>query len=128
MATWPMLRAIARRLPELEEQARHDWRVRSSMVVWERALRPSDIAALGDAAPTGDVVAVRVSDEGVKLALVADDPGVYFTTPHFDGYPVVLIRLAEIPRDELEELVTEAWLDRAPRRLVKEWLKQREGD
>lgn len=98
------------------------------MVVWERALRPSDIAALGDAAPTGDVVAVRVSDEGVKLALVADDPGVYFTTPHFDGYPVVLVRLAEIPRDELEELVTEAWLDRAPRRLVKEWLKQREGE
>jgi hypothetical protein len=48
---------------------------------------------------------------------------VFFTTPHFDGYPTVLIRLAEIPVPELEELIIEAWLDRAPKRVVAGYLK-----
>ena len=95
------------------------------MVVWERPLRPADLDALGDAAPTGAIIGVRVSDEGVKHALIADNPDVYFTTPHFDGYAAVLVRLAAISRPELEEIVTEAWLDRAPRRLAKEWLAHR---
>lgn len=125
MATWATLRSIARALPELEEQAPRDWRVRNKMVAWERPLRASDLEALGESAPTGDVVGVRVSDEGVKHALIADDPEVYFTTPHFDGYAAVLVRLAAISRSELEEIVTEAWLDRAPRRLVREFLEHR---
>jgi hypothetical protein len=125
MATWATLRSIARALPELEEQTPRDWRVRNKMVVWERPLRASDLEALGKSAPTGDIVGVRVSDEGVKHALIADDPDVYFTTPHFDGYAAVLVRLAAISRSELEEIVTEAWLDRAPRRLVKEFLAHR---
>jgi hypothetical protein len=128
MATWATLRSIARALPELEEQTPRDWRVRNKMVVWERPLRASDLEALGESAPTGDIVGVRVSDEGVKHALIADDPDVYFTTPHFDGYAAVLVRLPAISRSELEEIVTEAWLDRAPRRLVKEFLAHRDGD
>ncbi len=128
MATWATLRSIARALPELEEQAPRDWRVRNKMVVWERPLRASDLEALGEGAPTGDIVGVRVSDEGVKHALIADDPDVYFTTPHFDGYAAVLVRLAAISRSELEEIVTEAWLDRAPRRLAKQWLAHRDGE
>ena len=72
--------------------------------------------------PTGDILGVRVSDEGVKFALIADEPDVYFTTPHFDGYPAVLVKLAEIAVSELEELITEAWLVQAPKRLVKEFL------
>lgn len=127
MAGWKTLRDIANRLPELEEVSPHDWRVRNRMVAWERPLRASDLEALGDAAPTGEILGVRVVDEGVKHALVADSPGVYFTTPHFDGYPVVLIRLAEIAADELEELVTEAWLQRAPRRLTRDWEAQHRG-
>ena len=63
-----------------------------------------------------------MSDEGVKFALIADDPGVYFTTPHFDGYPAVLVRLAEIGVPELTELVTEAWLAQAPKTLAKAFL------
>lgn len=122
MATWATLRSLTRALPELEEQNPRDWRIRGRMVVWERPLRPADLQALGDSAPTGDVIAVRVADEGVKQALVTDDPEVYFTTPHFDGYPVVLVSLPVISREELEEIVTEAWLDRAPRRLAKQWL------
>ncbi|AGL24161.1 hypothetical protein I917_18145 [Mycobacterium tuberculosis str. Haarlem/NITR202] len=63
-----------------------------------------------------------MSDEGVKFALIADEPGVYFTTPHFDGYPAVLVRLAEIEVRDLEELITEAWLMQAPKQLVQAFL------
>ena len=72
--------------------------------------------------PEGDILGVRVSDEGVKLALIADEPRVYFTTPHFDGYPAVLVKLGEIETGDLEELITEAWLTQAPRKLVQEFL------
>ena len=54
--------------------------------------------------------------------MVSDDPAVYFTTPHFDGYPAVLVKLAEIDVGDLEELITEAWLPQAPRKLVQEFL------
>ena len=64
----------------------------------------------------------RVADEGVKFALVAGEPEVYFTTPHFDGYPAVLARLAAVDTDQLEELITEAWLAQAPTRLVRDFL------
>lgn len=96
--------------------------MRKKLVVWERPLRKADHAALGADAPTGDIVGVRVADEGVKFALLNDDPGVYFTTPHFDGYPIVLVRLAAIGVDELTELVTEAWLSQAPKALTKAFL------
>jgi hypothetical protein len=72
--------------------------------------------------PAATSSGARVPDEGVKLALIADDPGVYFTTPHFDGYPAVLVRLAEIGESELTELITEAWLAQAPKTLVEEFL------
>lgn len=57
-------------------------------------------------------------DLGAKEALLADDPEVYFTVPHLDGYPAVLVRLDRIGIDELTELVTEAWYARAPKRLA----------
>jgi len=59
-----------------------------------------------------------------KEALLADDPDVYFTTAHFDGSPAILARLQRIPAEDLYELVTEAWLARAPAPLVKAFLKQ----
>lgn len=65
---------------------------------------------------------MRVPDEGVKFALVADEPNVYFTTPHFNGYPAVLVKLGEIGVADLRELITEAWLTQAPKQLVKEFL------
>lgn len=58
----------------------------------------------------------------MKEALLADDPAVFFTTPHFDGYPAVLVRLDEIEVDELAELVEEAWLVQAPKRLAAAYL------
>jgi hypothetical protein len=63
-----------------------------------------------------------VADEGVKFALVADEPRVYFTTPHFDGYAAVLVKLAEIDVRDLQELITEGWLTQAPKKLVQEFL------
>ena len=64
----------------------------------------------------------RVADEGVKFALVAGEPEVYFTTPHFDGFPAVLARLAAIDTAQPEELITEAWLTQAPKRMVRDFL------
>jgi hypothetical protein len=75
-----------------------------------------------------DVLMFRVADLGVKELMLADDRGLFFTTPHFDGYPAVLVRipsLAGIDRDELEELVVEAWLTRAQKRVAKAWLSER---
>jgi hypothetical protein len=74
-----------------------------------------------------DVLMFRVADLGVKDLLVADDRGAFFTTPHFDGYPAVLLRipdLARLDRDELQDLVVEAWLTRAQKRIAKAWLEE----
>jgi hypothetical protein len=56
---------------------------------------------------------------------LADQPNVYFTTPHFDGYPAILVQLDHITVADLEELIVEAWLDRAPKRLAKQYLAER---
>lgn len=122
MAGWDDVRRIALALPETSERSTHDgvpaWRVKDKLFVWERPLRKSDYAALGEAAPDGEILGVRVPDLGAKEELLAAAPELYFTTPHFHGYPVVLVRLDEIAVDELEELITEAWLARAPKRLA----------
>jgi hypothetical protein len=94
------------------------WKVKDRLFVWERPLRKSDLAALGDDAPDGVILGARVPDEGAKHALVATTPDIYFTIPHFDGYSAVLVKLGEISVAELEELVVEAWLDRAPPKLA----------
>ncbi|MFF4255011.1 MmcQ/YjbR family DNA-binding protein [Streptomyces sp. NPDC001663] len=125
MATWDDVRRLALALPETDEGLSRDlsqWRVKDKGFVWERPLRPADYDALGDAAPEGPILGVRVADVGVKEALLASDPDVYFTTPHFDGYPAVLVRLDRIDAAELGELIVEAWLARAPKRLAQQYL------
>ncbi|MET0901516.1 MAG: MmcQ/YjbR family DNA-binding protein [Mycobacterium sp.] len=122
MATWADVARLVAELPETAELTPRNWRVRKKLIVWERPLRKADLAVLGDDAPDGDVLGARVADEGVKHALIADEPEVYFTTPHFDGYPMVLVRLDAIAVAELRELVTDAWLAQAPAKLVKDFL------
>jgi hypothetical protein len=125
MAGWDDVRRIALALPETSEQTSRDlafWRVRDKGFVWERPHRPADLRALGDGAPTGPILGARVEHLIAKEAMLADEPGVFFTTPHFDGYPAVLIRLDEISVEELEEVVVEAWLARAPKRLAQRYL------
>ena len=128
MATWDDVRRMALELPETSEQktakrGRAKWLVKDKMFVWERPLRQTDLRALGDAAPSGPILGARVEHLIAKDALVNGEPEVFFTTPHFDGYPAVLIQLEKIPLDELEEVIIEAWLARAPKRLAKEYIE-----
>lgn len=112
-------------MPGAEERPRREllsWWVKDRLFVWERPLRGSDLRALGDRAPSGPILGARVEHLGAKEALLADDSGVYFTTPHFDGHPSVLVRLDMIGLDELNELIVEAWLARAPRRVAAEYV------
>lgn len=125
MATWDDVRRIALALPETTEvtsRGNLTWTVKDKGFVWERPLRRGDLEALGDAAPDGPILAARVADVGVKDALIADNPASFFTTPHFNGYPAILVRLDGIEVADLDELITEAWLAKAPKRLANEYL------
>jgi hypothetical protein len=128
MATWDDVRRIALALPEASERVSRDmrqWRVKDKLFVWERPLRRPDLEALGDAAPDGPILGARVEHLVAKEALLADEPDVYFTTPHFDGYPAVLVRLERISPEALDEVIVEAWLARAPARVAREYLASR---
>ena len=126
MATWDDVRRLAAALPGVDERPTRDglpaWRVAEKLFVWERPLRRADLQALGDEAPAGAILGARVEHLFAKEALLSDDPGVFFTTPHFDGYPAVLVRLERIAVADLEEVIVEAWLARAPKRLARDFL------
>ena len=127
VATWDDVRRIALELPETSEEVSRDlrhWRVKDKGFVWERPLRRADLEALGEAAPDGPILGARVEHLVAKEALLADDPSVFFTTPHFDGYPAVLVRLERIGLEDLREVIVEAWLARAPKRLVEAYLRE----
>src|SRR5580765_4491475 len=129
MATWDDVARIALGMPaasERESRGSRQWRVKDKLFVWERPLRRTDLAALGDAAPDGPILGARVEHLVAKEALLADPSDVFFTTPHFDGYPAVLVLLEEIGVEELEEVIVEAWLCRAPKRAVQAYLDERD--
>jgi len=129
VATFDDVRRIALALPETSEEISRDlrhWRVKDKGFVWERPLRRSDLESLGDAAPGGPILGVRVEHLVAKEAILTDDPDVYFTTPHFDGYPAVLVRLDRISLDDLQEAIVEAWLVRAPKRLADKFLSEQD--
>ena len=125
MATWDDVRRICLELPETAETTngwgQRSWQVRGKGFVWDRALRQKELAELGEAAPTGPVLAAHVPDEGAKRALIADDPAVFFTVSHFDGYPAVLARLDLLDEATLTELAGEAWACRAPKKLLAQF-------
>jgi hypothetical protein len=128
MADWDDVRRLALALPETDEyvtRGNNAWRVRKKMFVWERPLRRSDLEALGEGAPEGPILGARVEHLVAKEALLADQPDLYFTTPHFDGHASVLVRLEPISLADLEELTVEAWLARAPEKLAREYLGRR---
>jgi hypothetical protein len=127
------VRAIAGGLPDTVEEATGmhgwtGWKVRGKGYVWERPLRDRDIAdleGLGERVPSGEIVAVRVPREE-KEAVLASSAGV-FDIPHFQGYPAVLIELERADLEELRELISDAWILQAPKRLSKAWLAAREA-
>jgi hypothetical protein len=131
MPTFDDVRRIALALPEATEvisRGQVHWRVADKNFVWERPLRQSDLRALGAAAPDGPILGVRTEHLMAKEAILQSDSDVYFTTPHFDGFPAVLVQLEKIKPDELEDLIEEAWLARAPPKLARSYLAERGAD
>ena len=128
MAGWDDVRLLALSLPETSERESRgnlSLRVKERLFVWERPLRKPDLEALGDRAPKGPVLGAMVADLGEKEALLTENQGLFFTTPHFNGYAAVLVQLELIPVDRLSQLVVEAWLARAPTRLARQYLDGR---
>lgn len=133
MATIDDVRAIALALPGVTERVgghtgEPAWRLSSGQIAWIRGPRATDLrqlAALGAAWPEGPVLAVRVGSQEEKEALLAAEPGILFSIPHFDGYSGLLVKLDAIDRDRLAELIADAWLVRAPVLVAKRWLDER---
>jgi hypothetical protein len=130
MATMADLDELALALPQTTKEVSDDGRpaylVHGKLFCFHRGRR-RDAVDPETGERLDDVLMFRVADLGVKELLLADERGVYFTTPHFDGYPAVLMRipdLARIERDELEEMVVEAWFTRAQKRVAKAWLAE----
>jgi hypothetical protein len=128
MATMADLDRIAMALPQTTKDVADDGRpsylVHGKMYCFHRSRRPDAVdRATGER--MADVLMFRVADEGVKELLLTDGRGIYFTTPHFNGYPAILVRIPDMARmedEELADLVAEAWLTRAQKRVAKAWL------
>ena len=134
MATMVDLDELALAMPQTTKEVSADGRpayhVHGKLYCFHRSRRPDAIDP-GTRERLDDVLMFRVADLGVKELLLADERGVFFTTPHFDGYPAVLVRipdLARLDRDELGDLVAEAWLTRAQKRVAKAWLAEQGVD
>lgn len=132
MATWDDVERLALALPLVEERAGggyDGWRtwtivgVKGRQVVWERPLRPADRRDLGDAAPAGELVAVRTPDLETKAERIASMPAC-FDIPHFARFSGLLVRLDDVDVDDLRELVEDSWLAVAPARARRDWLAE----
>ncbi len=118
MADQSDVRRLASTLPEVEESAEHfAFSVRGKGFAWVWMERP---APKKPRVPQLAVLAVRVASQEEKEVLLAADPEKFFTEPHYNGFPAVLVRLAAVDDAELMELLTDAWRCRAPKRLVTE--------
>jgi hypothetical protein len=121
--------ALPQATKELSEDGRPIYKVHGKLFCFHRGPRPDAVDERGER--LGDVLMFRVADLDVKELLLSDSRGIYFTTPHFKGYPAVLVRipdLARLDRDELRDLVAEAWLTRAQKRVAKAWLAEQEAE
>jgi hypothetical protein len=130
MVTMADLDELALALPQttkqLSEDNRPEYRVHGKLFCCQRGRR-KDAVDPETGERLDDVLMFRVADLGVKELMLAEERGLFFTTDHFEGYPAVLVRipaLAHIDRDELHDLVAEAWLTRAQKRVSKAWLAE----
>lgn len=122
MASWDDIDTVVAALPETTTGTAYGsraWRMRKKLLVWERPLRKTDLAALGEGAPDGDIVGLPTADLGEKAELLAAMPEVFFDIPHFAGHSAVLARLEALPVDVLEHLVGACWRRVAPKKLVR---------
>jgi hypothetical protein len=132
MATMKDVDSLALAMPQATKEVSDDGRptylVHGKMFCFHRSRRP-DAVDPETGERLDDVFVFRVEDLDVKDLILADDRGVFFTTPHWNGYPAVLIRipdLARLDRAELRDLVIDAWSTRAQKRVAKAWLAENE--
>jgi hypothetical protein len=130
MATMADLDALALAMPqttkEVSEDQRPSYHVHGKLYCFHRSRRP-DAVDPETGERMDDVLMFRVDGLEEKELLLADDRGLFFTTPHFRGYPAILLRIRDLPRidrDELRELVAVAWLTRAQKRVARAWLAE----
>ena len=134
MATMADLDALAMAMPlvtkEVSDDGRPSYHVHGKLFCFHRGRRPDAIdTATGER--LDDVLMFRVADQDEKELLLGSRPDVFFTTPHFNGYPAVLTRIPQVAlldRGELRDLVVDAWLTRAQKRVAKAWLAEHEPD
>ena len=122
--------ALPQTTKEVSDDGRFSYHVHGKLFCCQRGRR-ADALDPETGERLDDVLMFRVADLDVKDLTLADDRGIFFTTPHFDGYAAVLVRipqLARLERDELEDLVTEAWLTRAQKRVARAWLAEHAVD
>ena len=130
MSTMKDLDRLALAMPEttkhLEDDGRPTYSVHGKFFCFHRSAR-TDAVDPETGERLTDVLVFRVADAGEKEAILRDDRGIFFTTPHWNGYSAVLIRirdLKQVDRDELSDLVAGAWLTRAQKRVAKAWLAE----
>jgi hypothetical protein len=125
---------IAAELPEVveaDQRGKRLWSVigggrsgGAKAFAWERPFSKADIRRYGDQPPPdGPILAVRVADLHEKEAVLAANPEVFFTIPHFDGYPAVLIQLEKVSEVDLREALFDGWLACAPSELADRHLR-----
>jgi hypothetical protein len=121
MATQEDVRRIALSLPDTSEADDHfgfsvlnKGKPKGYVWAWNERIEPKKPRV-----PRPDVVAIRVASQAEKEELLAADPAKFFTEPHYNGFPAVLVRLPAIDTGELEELIIDAWRCQAPQALAE---------
>ena len=122
MATLEDAARIALGLPGVSEanrDGRRSWSVAGKALAWERPFSKADVRRFGSATPPAEpILAVSVESLELKEAILQSGFPGFFTIPHFDGYPAVLIQLSAASLDRLEEAIVDGWAACAPPELL----------